>query len=924
MDYEFGPLGSRQFEHLTQALLFAIYGARSTAHGDGPDRGRDGSIRGLMAAPGKGNHDWNGYVVAQAKFHERRGTPAQEAAWFLSELNDELSLWKSPKAGKYRTGDKPDYLLFVTNVTLSPAENGGQARVEQKLTEFAEEFGLKGFAVWSYASLCRLIDGQADIRRTYLGYIAPGDILATLLAGLEEDNSDDLGALLMTHLAKDMVGSNAIRVGNVGPVGNVRVELDDVAIDLPSRLIGADPSEGGAVARIIAHCDLPATQLRSTLAGRLHFVVVGGPGQGKTTVTTMVAQAYRVAMLQSATDLSDVATQVRDATSAHFDDIGIPVPRLRRFPFRINLATYAERLSASGNISLLRWIAEEVSARSDSRVSPARLKSMLYQWPWLLVLDGLDEVAAVLVRDAIVRNITDFLQEVASGNWDTILVCTTRPMGYDGSLSPDAFRELRLEAMRYQESIDLATRLATKRVGSNESELREVLGRIQSALKATVTSRLMRSPLQVTIMTLLLEAHPRPPRDRASLFETYFQVIYTREAEKLGFLADLLDESRQHVFAIHDLVALRLQMDAESAKDSDSVMTVADFQDVVVSYLVDVGYAHAVASEMSEKYVRAAMERLVLLVPKGANGIGFEVRSLQEYLAARHLANGPDDVVLRRLRSAASSAYWRNTWLLAAGRSLQTRPYLGRDLAALPAEIDNTETAGALGLPGVAIAVGMLEDNLASSVPTIRRELASHAVTAFNYPPVALSPLASVLNQESVEEQESPVIAAFDEAMDAGGGRRASAVMAARELRSDSIGPLAARGRQRAQLPQPDVYDVGLPSRTLDEVLRLELSSVQLDEDARRVVDRFLSALRGIKLSPFGDGFVPGLPEPDAHSMAVLGNPQASEAIYLAVTLTSALDWQEESAIRRVLANAVMRRPISTELAALEPSRGLV
>jgi hypothetical protein len=58
----------------------------------------------------------------------------------------------------------------------------------------------------------------------------------------------------------------------------------------------------------------------------------------------------------------------------------------------------------------------------------------------------------------------------------------------------------------------------------------------------------------------------------------------------------------------------------------------------------------------------------VLLVPVLHDDIGFEVRSLREFMAARSLTSGPDDRVRERLSVLAPSAHWRNTWLFAAGR----------------------------------------------------------------------------------------------------------------------------------------------------------------------------------------------------------------------------------------------------------------
>ncbi len=75
----------------------------------------------------------------------------------------------------------------------------------------------------------------------------------------------------------------------------------------------------------------------------------------------------------------------------------------------------------------------------------------------------------------------------------------------------------------------------------------------------------MRSPLQVTIMSLLVERRPRAPQSRHDLFDAYYEVIYAREVGKSGWLAAFLDEHRKDVDALHERVGLLLHRKAEPA-----------------------------------------------------------------------------------------------------------------------------------------------------------------------------------------------------------------------------------------------------------------------------------------------------------------------------------------------------------------------
>lgn len=57
---------------------------------------------------------------------------------------------------------------------------------------------------------------------------------------------------------------------------------------------------------------------------------------------------------------------------------------------------------------------------------------------------------------------------------------------------------------------------------------------------------------------------------------------------------------------------------------------------------------------------------------RGADGYGFDVRSLQELMAAMHLTTASPPPVEARLRLAAANPHWRNAWIFAAGRLFST------------------------------------------------------------------------------------------------------------------------------------------------------------------------------------------------------------------------------------------------------------
>ena len=69
-----------------------------------------------------------------------------------------------------------------------------------------------------------------------------------------------------------------------------------------------------------------------------------------------------------------------------------------------------------------------------------------------------------------------------------------------------------------------------------------------------------------------------------------------------------------------------------------------------IARLVDEGHELTEAAELAEAIIDAVVQRLVLIVPKKIEDVGFEVRSIQEFFAARAIVTGSDHMVLDRLQ----------------------------------------------------------------------------------------------------------------------------------------------------------------------------------------------------------------------------------------------------------------------------------
>jgi hypothetical protein len=142
-------------------------------------------------------------------------------------------------------------------------------------------------------------------------------------------------------------------------------------------------------------------------------------------------------------------------------------------------------------------------------------------------------------------------------------------------------------------------------------------------------------------------------------------------------------------------------------------------------------------STLLDDIYRAATERLVLIAPRGEGGFGFDVRSLQELMAAKHITNGATDEVLQRLRRLAASPHWRNTWIFAAGAIFAARqehqlPLLVELVERI--DEDAPQRLGRVVHVGPRLALALLDDGMARSWPVWRDRLVTQALRVLAEP----------------------------------------------------------------------------------------------------------------------------------------------------------------------------------------------
>jgi hypothetical protein len=485
------------------------------------------------------------------------------------------------------------------------------------------------------------------------------------------------------------------------------------------------------------------------------YVLVGGPGQGKTTVGQFICQLFRTAILKqkSRKALSPDALEAMREIEEQCQSEELAIPVVRRFPVRVLLSEFAARLNSQPE-SLLSYLAGKIQKKSGKHFGLDEFRRWLGSYPWVLILDGLDEVPASSNREELLNTIRDFWVDVAECSADILVIATTRPQGYNDDFSPKFYEHKYLAPLSNKRALHYARRLVDVGYESEEARKEKVLGRLQRACRdGSPTSRLMRSPLQVTIMAILVDRVGQPPQERWNLFKDYYTVIYEREVERDTPAASLLRDYQADINTIHARVGLFLQIESEKTGSTDARLPLERFKKIVETRLTEEGHVGKSLHNLKDRLLTAAMHRLVFLVGLEQKQIGFEVRSLQEFMAAEGLMQGSDDDIPSRLRTIAPISHWRNVFLFAAGRCFAERQHLRDTIHAICSQLnEDSDPAVQSVLAGSQLAIDLLEDGPSRRQPKYALSLLRIAFRVLDLPPTEYQTKLAALYSPDVED----------------------------------------------------------------------------------------------------------------------------------------------------------------------------
>ena len=137
-------------------------------------------------------------------------------------------------------------------------------------------------------------------------------------------------------------------------------------------------------------------------------------------------------------------------------------------------------------------------------------------------------------------------------------------------------------------------------------------------------------------------------------------------------------------------VGLLLQIDSERSGRTDAKLSTQRFMSLVKERLEEEGHEGQGLDDLTQQILDAAAQRLVFLVGLESDQVGFEIRSLQEFMAAECLMEGRDEDVQRRLLEIAPLPNWRNVFLFASGKCFGERQHLRDTIHRICATLNET------------------------------------------------------------------------------------------------------------------------------------------------------------------------------------------------------------------------------------------
>ncbi|MFD3838441.1 NACHT domain-containing protein [Streptomyces sp. NPDC058642] len=672
LTYLYEQLDPERFQHLCQALISLEYPGTQCFPVGQRDGGRD-AVQLFSNRHGD-------YRVFQVKFVRNPFVVEDVHKWFVETMEAEV-----PKIQEILNRRKGaiEYIL-VCNVPGTAFPESGSI---DKLNSLLNSDSPVPVRVWWRDDLDRRCDGRADVKWSYPDILRGSDLLQALAESIGPDLSGGRFDVLRSFAVEQFELDNEVRFKQI----ELSNEILNLFVDVPA-VIPMAQAEGRrkeekraleireAVLQISSRGEASngryepigaATLLLHDAIARLSDLVIleGGPGQGKSTLAQYVCQVHRMRVLGRA-EFDSLPEEHR--------------PKSVRFPIRVDLREYASWLAGSdpfsqdagaarppkSSKSLESFISALISDVSGGRTFTVDdLSAVVRSSSLLIVLDGLDEVAEVRLRNEMVKEISSAARRLKESAAALQMLVTTRPsaLAEVSDFPAKVFQRWTLTSLgrplieQYSERWAKSRRLKEK----EKTNLRRTL---TEKLDQPHMRDLARNPMQLAILLTVIHTRGEAlPDKRTALYDFYVEQFLAREAEK----SEIVKKRQEILIDLHRYLAWVLHSEAETGRALGKI-DAHRLREVIREYLILEGREPAWAEEL----FTGLAQRVVFLVGAVEGLFEFEVQPLREYFAGRFLyetapyspvGNPKRGTKDERFDAVARNTHWQNVTRFYAG-----------------------------------------------------------------------------------------------------------------------------------------------------------------------------------------------------------------------------------------------------------------
>ena len=704
--YQYEQLNDESFQQLSQSLLLKEFPGLQCFPVGQPDGGRDAIARHF-----EDSSDATGFILFQVKFARRELSPSEARKWLLGTLEREL-----PKVrDQIRKGAKR--FVLVTNVSGTAHPEVGSIDKLQALLN--EHIPIPAQAWWG-DDIDRRLDDAWDLKWSYPVLFSGTDLLRFVVETGPSEGRERRRNAISAFLSDQFNSDRDVKFKQA----ELENDLFDLFTDVPlvprsnlfegrrrevERLMAAfhraastasgevapgwvrhllDMARGGESRFGIYHSRDETWMGAASLLLDGDFqqaeplvILEGAPGQGKSTIVQYICQVHRMRILGE--------KQIGTVDTAHLHSS-------LRLPFKVELRDFATWLyggnpfgtandrdspetSPNSLEGFLSALVRYASGGSDFNVSD--LQATLRLSPALIVLDGLDEVAEIQQRQRVVEEISSAVARLKALAASLQVIVTSRPTAFTNSpvLPRRTFATYSLGSLTRPLITGYADRWLKSRA-VDEAAAREVRQILDSKLNEPHLRDLARNPMQLAILLNLIHRRGESlPDKRTALYDSYVEMFFDRESEK----AKVVKDNRDLLIRIHRFLAWVLHSEAEVSSDSTSkgrpsgsslsgTITESDLRVLLREFLE----RDRSDPDLVEELFSGMVERVVAIVSRVQGVYEFDVQTLREYFAARHLYetapySPPGDerrgTRSDRWRALSRNYYWLNVARFYAG-----------------------------------------------------------------------------------------------------------------------------------------------------------------------------------------------------------------------------------------------------------------